>query len=270
MPGERGASGVSAGEPNVRIIIKKARHGGGHHGGAWKVAYADFVTTMMALFIVLWIVGQNPAVKQGVSQYFRNPGLFKDSATSSAVQGGAGLLPGASAEAASPPERKTAEDVEEERLLQDAAKRSRALIEKGGALETLRDQVKIEVTPDGLRIELMERENSPFFRVGSAVPIDQLNPLRENLAKTIGTLPNPITVEGPTDGRQYSDRKNYSNWELSTDRANMARRIIEASGLAAGRIDRVVGHADLLLRVPEDPLGASNRRITFLVRRQGG
>ena len=261
---------MSSDEPRVRIIRKKG-HGGGHHGGAWKVAYADFVTTMMALFIVLWIVGSNEAVRQGIAAYFKNPGIFKEGTAPMTLPDGAGLLPGSPAEAATPPkpEADAAETIREEKKLQEAAGRIKEMInKKGGAFEAFREQIRIEVTPEGLRIELIERDTSPFFRVGSAVPILPLAPLLEGLQPIITTLPNNITVEGHTDSRQYSDRKNYSNWELSADRANSARRIIESAGLPPGRIDRVVGHADRLLLVPDDPLHSNNRRITLLVRRQ--
>lgn len=261
---------MSSDEPRVRIIRKKG-HGGGHHGGAWKVAYADFVTTMMALFIVLWIVGQNETVKQGIAAYFKNPGIFKEGTAPAVLPDGLGILPGQRAEAATPPPKSEADEadiIREEKKLQEAAGRIKEMIEKkGGAFESLKEQIRIEVTPEGLRIELLERDNSPLFRVGSATPIHPLKPLLDGLQQILGTLSNHITVEGHTDSRQYSDRWNYSNWELSADRANSARRIMETAGLPAGRIDRVVGHADRILLVPEDPLHPNNRRITLLVRR---
>jgi chemotaxis protein MotB len=162
-----------------------------------------------------------------------------------------------------------AEKIKEERALQAAAGQIKDMIEqRGGAFEGLREQIRIEVTPEGLRIELIERDTSPFFRVGSAIPIHPLKPLLENLQPILAALSNHITVEGHTDSRQYALRHNYSNWELSADRANSARRIIETAGLPLGRIDRVVGHADRVLLVPDDPLHPNNRRITLLVRRQ--
>jgi chemotaxis protein MotB len=125
------------------------------------------------------------------------------------------------------------------------------------------------MTPEGLRIELMERDSSLFFRVGSATVIEPMKTILEKVYDAVALLPNPITVEGHTDSRQYAQWHNYSNWELSTDRANSARRILEAAGMRPGRIDRVVGHADLLLRFPDDPLNAGNRRISILVRKTG-
>jgi chemotaxis protein MotB len=253
-------------EPKVRIVVRKPKHGQGHHGGAWKVAYADFVTTMMALFIVLWIIGQNEAAKQGIAHFFRNPGLFKQGPAASPFDGGAGVLPG---EPPPPPASPPAPPPDEEHALQEAAEHVKDIIKQGGGFEELREQIRIEITPEGLRIEIMEREDTPFFDVGSAVPIYPLGPLLERLRTIVGKLPNHITIEGHTDARQYSRRRDYSNWELSTDRANTARRILEADGLRPGQIDRIVGHADRVLRRPDDPLHPSNRRITLLVRRQG-
>jgi chemotaxis protein MotB len=259
---------MNANEPRTRIVIRKRGHGGGHHGGAWKVAYADFVTTMMALFIVLWIVGQNAALKQAVASYFKNPGVFKEGRVASLASGGAGVLPAEQA-APPPPPLDAAGKAAEEQALQEAAARVKQLTAKGGAFEAIRDQVRIEVTPEGLRVELMEKDSSPFFQVGSASALHVLRPLLGNLQKALGALPNHITVEGHTDGRQYADPQSFSNWELSVNRANTARKIMEAEGLPPGRIDRIVGHADRLLRTPDDPMHASNRRISFLVRRHG-
>jgi chemotaxis protein MotB len=253
-------------EVRVKIVRKKA-HGGGHHGGAWKVAYADFVTTMMALFIVLWIVGQNEAVKTAVAAYFKNPTILPGSRTTSLAPGGAGILPAERPQVGEERDSE-AEGDSEERALQAAAARIKELTEKGGGFEDLRDQIRIELTPDGLRIELIERDGVPFFEVGSAVLIHPLKPLLEKLNQILAALPNAIAIEGHTDSRRYSLKRNYSNWELSVERANSARRVLEAAGLPATRMERVVGHADRVLLVPDDPLHASNRRITLLVRRQ--
>lgn len=261
-------------EPRPRVVIKRAPHGEGHHGGAWKVAYADFVTTMMALFIVLWIVGQSEPVKHAVARYFRDPGSFREGRgegrSTLPTPGGAGLLPADVAPPGAATDPAHVDPAREEQALQEAAARIKRLTAEGGGFESLREQIRIEVTPEGLRIELIERDESPFFQVGSAAPIPQLQALLEQLEPILASLPNHITLEGHTDARPYSQRRNYSNWELSTDRAHSARRILEAGGLPHGRIDRIVGHADRLLRVPHDPLHATNRRISLLVRRQAG
>ena len=254
-------------EPRVRIIVKKAKHGGGHHGGAWKVAYADFVTTMMALFIVLWIVGQGESVRVAIAKYFKDPGVFKHGGKASVMAGGDGLLDGARPN----PENQQPEGAaaREEKTLQEAAERIKRLMAETPHYAAIKDQITVEVTPEGLRIEVAEKEGSLFFRVGSAAVLDELKPILENLARVLDTLPNAITVEGHTDSRQYSNWRNYSNWELASDRANSARRMMEQNGLTPGRIERVVGHADRVLKFPDNPLNASNRRITVIVRRAG-
>jgi chemotaxis protein MotB len=261
------------GEPEVRIVVKRrAGHGGGHHGGAWKVAFADFVTTMMALFIVLWIVGQNAGAREAIAKYFRDPGVFSTGGAPMLAPGGTGILPGGPAA----PVRGLAETsgegdaqaaAEEERALQDARARILALLDSGRPPGSLRDQVSVEVVPEGLRIEISERDNSLLFDIGSAAIAPFTRVILQTLAQVLAKLPNQITVEGHTDSRRYSTEPEYGNWELSADRANAARRVMEAVALSAGRIDSVVGHADRLLKVPDDPLHASNRRITILVRR---
>ncbi len=254
---------MSADEPRRRIIVKRPDHAA-HHGGAWKVAYADFVTTMMALFIVLWLVGQSEAVRQAVAQYFRHASVLPANSAPTPLPGGAGVLPGEARDTAASQSEDTKS---EEAALNAAAEKIRKAIEADPNIAAIQDQIEIQVTPEGLRIELIERDNSTFFRVGSAIPTRPLTPLLDQLRTVLGTLPNHITIEGHTDARQYTNR-NYSNWELSTDRANVARRLLEDGGLPPGQIDRIAGYADRLLRVPEDPLNASNRRISLLVRRQ--
>ena len=153
-------------EVRVKIVRKKG-HGGGHHGGAWKVAYADFVTTLMALFIVLWIVGQNEAVKTAVANYFKNPTILPGSRTATLTPGGAGILPAERVPTGE--ERDSDEGTSEQKALQAAAGKIKELTEKGGGFEDLRDQIRTELTAEGLRIELIERDGVPFFEVGSAV-----------------------------------------------------------------------------------------------------
>jgi chemotaxis protein MotB len=251
----------------VRVKVVKKKGHTGHHGGAWKVAYADFVTTMMALFIVLWIVGQNAAVKEAVASYFKDPGAFKEARAAKITDGGSGVLPGEPV----PTKEVDAESYSKEQAaLQEAAERIKHLTDQGGGFEELKDQMRIQITHEGLRIEMMERDGLPFFELGSAVLVHPLKPLLEKLNVILESLPNPITIEGHTDSRRYSQRRDYSNWELSVDRANSARRVMATAGLPPERMDRVVGHADRMPLVAEDPLHPSNRRITLLVRRQHG
>jgi chemotaxis protein MotB len=247
--------------PRPRVKIKHG-HGGGHHGGAWKVAYSDFVTTMMALFIVLWIVGQNAGTREAVARYFRDPGAFREGAAPTVVPGGAGLLP-----PGVPPTTGERESAAEEAALAAAGEEFLEALKRAGLFERLREQVRVEVTAEGLRVELAERDDAPLFQVGSAAIMPPMRQILDEVAHAVGALPNPVVVEGHTDARPYVRGHEYSNWELSTDRAHSARRVMEAAGLAPSRIERVAGHADRLLRVPADPRHAANRRITILVRR---
>jgi chemotaxis protein MotB len=247
--------------PKPRVIVKKG-HAGAHHGGAWKVAYADFVTTMMALFIVLWIVGQNAGTREAVAKYFKEPGLPIARTSTSLVPGSTGLLPGHMLVDGAPASGR------EESALEQAAVRFKEALESRGLVETLREQVRVDVASEGLRIELRERDGAPFFRLGSAVVLPEMRPVLEQVARAVAPLPNHITIEGHTDSHQYTNPRDYSNWELSTDRTNSARRIMEAAGLPPGRIDRLIGHADRVPVIPGEPHNAANRRITIIVRRQ--
>jgi chemotaxis protein MotB len=249
----------------VRKVIIRRGHGGGHHGGAWKVAYADFVTTMMALFIVLWIVGQGASVREAIAKYFRDPGVFRQGGKTSLAPGGEGVLPEDHATGEATP---VSASEREERDLREAAKEMRRLLEQTALASQMREQVTIDVVSEGLRIELTERETGPFFKVGSSFVLDAMRSILTALVPALERLPNHITVEGHTDSRQYSASRTYSNWELSADRANAARRVLEGAGLAPGRVDRIVGYADRLPIVRDAPLDARNRRIAVLVRRE--
>jgi chemotaxis protein MotB len=262
---------MKASQGTTRIIIKKNRHGGGHHGGAWKVAYADFVTTMMALFIVLWIVGQGSATKEAIAKYFRDPGVFKEGGASTVIPGGTGIFPGERMPVGGNEVEATKNGaaMREEAALQGAARRLGELASTSGVFDKLKNQIKIQVGKEGLRIELMERDNSPFYQVGNPILVPSAVEVLQRLAVVLQSLPNPITIEGHTDSRQYSTSRQYSNWELSSDRANSARRVLEAASLPEGRIDRVIGHADRIPMVQGDPLDAMNRRISIIVRRMG-
>lgn len=252
--------------PPPIVIVKRARHKGSHHGGAWKVAYADFVTTMMALFIVLWAASQSPNVRQSIASYFRNPGMIASGTA------GTGVLPastGVVARAEADSGRAKAEDESDSdaQTLEQAAQGIRVELEKDPDLRSISSQVRIEVTPEGLRVQLVERDDSLFFEIGSAQVKPALTRVLKIVAGVIGRLPNDVTVEGHTDARQYAEhRRGYSNWELSADRANSARRVLETAGLRARQVTRVVGYADHDLLV-DDALDAQNRRVSVIVKR---
>jgi chemotaxis protein MotB len=237
----------------VRIIVKKKKGHGGHHGGAWKVAYADFVTAMMALFIVLWIVGQSSSAKQAISMYFKDPGVFESG------QGG-GILQGTSGSAPSP----TSNAVIEMEKLKAEAKKIEEVIAATPEFDKFKDKIQITVAKEGLRIELVENSTGLFFDVGSAQMKPETVKLLKLVAQEIGRLNNNIMIEGYTDARPYVG-KDYSNWELSADRANTARRVLEGNGVRQDQVLQVRGFADRNLKHPDLPMDAANRRVSILV-----
>ncbi|HUA61921.1 MAG TPA: flagellar motor protein MotB [Verrucomicrobiae bacterium] len=231
----------------IIIVKKKSGGGGGHHGGAWKVAYADFVTAMMALFIVLWLMSADDEVKKAITFYFNNPsGDGKMMGTAVAGAGHAIEIP-----------------------KDDMAKLREKIQEALKSLpdfSRLKDNVEITITSDGLRIELLETEAGMFFESGRAVPTANGSELLASLAKQLGQLPNGVLIEGHTDSKPFSGDGAYSNWELSADRANSARKLMEASGLRQQQVGQVRGFADRQLRHPDNPESASNRRISVIVQ----
>lgn len=242
-------------------IIKKIKKGhGGHHGGAWKVAYADFVTAMMALFIVLWVLGQGEEVKEAVSGYFKDPIGYGSQ--------GKSLLDGKSSQMIDLKLQEEMNRLEAER--KELEKMGEKLMNEIGddtGLMNLSDQVKIEIVKEGLRIELIDSANDIFFAIGTA----ELNPLARRLLEKIGSelskLPNKIIIEGHTDSRQYrNDGTGYTNFELSSDRANSAKRALVFGGVTERQIDEIRGFADTRLRVPNDPFSFMNRRISITVK----
>ena len=256
----------------IKTVNKRGGHGG-HHGGAWKVAYADFVTAMMALFIVLWIVANNVTVRASVADYFRDPGAM--SKTSSGVMNGSNSMKPFSdtqptqrmmpqdqqpqpTGTASPPQQAEVEKLRQEgdRLMQ--------MIAAIPDLIKFKDQIEIKITKDGLRIELIEQAEGLFFDIGSARLKPDAMQLLRLMASRIGTFPNDVVIEGHTDSRPYT-RSGYNNWDLSTDRANSARRVIEEGGIRERQITSVNGYADRRLKNPDKPLDYANRRVTILV-----
>ncbi len=234
------------------IIIKRKRgHGGhGHHGGAWKVAYADFVTAMMSLFIVLWLLSSSEQVKKAVGGYFSDP-----SGKSHDVGNG---LHGNGSESV------TVKKDDMEKLKE----KLEAAIKDSAPLSKIKEHVVFTITGEGLRVELLEDEHGIFFESGSPVPTIYGQELLAKLAEEIGKLPNKVTMEGHTDSKPYVGNPNYSNWELSTDRANAARRWMVQHGMREDQVTQVRGFADQSLRDPAHPTLASNRRITLIIQYQ--
>jgi chemotaxis protein MotB len=244
------------------IIVKKGGHPhSAHHGGAWKLAYADFVTAMMAFFLVMWIVGQSNPMKAGVAGYFRDPGVFERG-----TGGAAGIMPGAPKGITSPtPTPNESEVAVAKEVLEQAAQRLREAIEQLPDFSKIKDRVEIEVTSEGLRIELIDTANDSFFQVGSAVLHNDSKQLLGVIASELGKIPNRVAVEGHTDARAFGGRAGYGNWELSADRANSARRAMQDSGLRLDQVDTVRGYAERRPRIADDPLDARNRRISIVV-----
>ena len=234
------------------IVIKKKGGHGGHHGGAWKVAYADFVTAMMALFIVLWLMAQNDPVKKAVAGYFNDPrGTANLLGTTMAGNGVA-----------------VTQNDQNTKRLEDLKQKLEQEIKAKKELEKLSKQIEITITPEGLRIELIEDKNGTFYQSGSAQLSSSGQELLALLAAELKTLPNQLLIEGHTDAAQYSTDANYSNWELSADRANSARRLLQQDGVRRDQVTQVRGFADQMLRVKSNPYDPSNRRITILVKNE--
>lgn len=232
------------------IVIKKKGGHGGHHGGAWKVAYADFVTAMMALFIVLWLTAQSDPVKKAVAGYFNDPR-------------GTGSLLGTTMTGTGSTVVVAQANRERLELLKN---RLEAEIQAKKELQKLAKQIEITITPEGLRIELLEGKDGTFYQSGSARLSPSGQELLALLAAELKTLPNHLLIEGHTDARPYSKDANYSNWELSADRANAARRLLQEDGVRSNQVTQVRGYADQLLRVKSNPYDPSNRRVTILVQ----
>ncbi len=230
------------------IIIKKKAGHGGHHGGAWKVAYADFVTAMMALFIVLWLLNTNKPVKEAIAGYFNDPsGTGSKLGTTMNGKGEAIVLP-------------KKDDMPK---LKEALEKS---IIQMPDFAKMKDQIEMTVTPEGLRIEMLESASGTFFDIGSPKPNAQGKELLVLLAQQLARLPNKVSIEGHTDSKPYTGKGEYGNWELSADRSNAARRLMQQNGLGEKQVTQVRGYADQRLRKPDSPLDPSNRRISVIVQ----
>ncbi|HVB38395.1 MAG TPA: flagellar motor protein MotB [Vicinamibacterales bacterium] len=250
------------------IIVKKKRGGhAGHHGGAWKVAYADFVTAMMAFFLVMWIIGQSHIVRSAVAGYFRDPGIFNYEKSNGVMEGEkVGIAPQAPVSVHEIDPKLS----EADRLaLQKAGDRIRQALEKMPEFKDLKDQIEIQMTNEGLRIQMIDSSKMGFFDTGSAVVNAEGEKILVAIAQELGKLPNGVVIEGYTDSRQYSKGDTYTNWDLSADRANAARRVMERHGVDPSQVREVRGYADTNLRIPKNPLDPRNRRVSILVRYVG-
>lgn len=246
MEKDKGKGGKA--KPTIIVVKKvKGKAHGGHHGGAWKVAYADFVTAMMALFMVLWLVSTaDSSLKKGIADYFRQPpGVFDTLAPTGNLSY----------------ERKDSflEPLEElqERLSQE--------IEALDNYNDIKNQVRLSITPEGLLIDVLDSDRRAFFESGSAEVRPLLRHILEKLVPHIQKLPTKIMISGHTDAHVYRNNAFFSNWELSAARALNTRREMEKMGLPMAMIDRIIGYADSAPLLPNDPYNPANRRISILV-----
>lgn len=275
------------------IIIKRVKKGGhGHHGGSWKVAFADFATAMMAFFLLLWLLGATTEKQKGaISEYFRNPSAVAGASvvpSPSTIQGSGGSStsmiklgggmelhstaavpedirpsPGAQVDVTPESPAKLAE-IEDAERLEGLLGQLRDAIEQRETLAEYKDQILLDVTPEGIRIQIVDHERRSMFPLGSATLESYSANILAELAGIVNSVPNRISISGHTDIRPYV-KINYSNWELSADRANAARRALIVGGLPAEKVGRVVGLASSVLldaHAPDSPL---NRRISIIV-----
>ena len=288
---------------NPPIIIKKVKGGGGHahHGGAWKVAYADFVTAMMAFFLLLWLLNATTdEQKLGISAYFSPEAVSTGRSGSGGLLGGTTMSPegaftsvggvadgGLIVALPSPPtvssEAEDGDEVEtissaqlsellaarEQEQFEEAEAVLRQAIQGVPELADLKNSLLVDQTPEGLRIQLVDQEQVSMFDTGSAAPLENTRRLARLVAQVVANLPNKISVSGHTDATPYRASADYTNWELSSDRANAARRLLLESGLGPERISLVQGHADTEPLLPDNPASPRNRRISIVLLRQG-
>ena len=298
------------------IIVKRRKKGGaGHHGGAWKVAYADFVTAMMAFFLVMWLVSSiSKEQRAAVFDYFKNPSMQPGKtvrpapgqmgpggASTSVINMGGGMdaprvtlvkppdsntqskpepfniKPQSQAPGAGQTQRQSEPanmDVETARKIMEEAEHKkleslleelRKAIDNSQALRPFKDQLLLDITPEGLRIQIVDAQNRPMFDVGSARLKDYTTVILKTLAGYLNSVPNRISISGHTDIRPYPGGVDYTNWELSADRANAARRALRTGGLTEAKIARVVGLSSSVLFNKDDPQNAINRRISIIV-----
>jgi chemotaxis protein MotB len=323
---------MAAGDPIIIIKRIKKGHNAPHHGGAWKVAYADFVTAMMAFFLLLWLLNATTQEqRKGISDYFAPASVSRNTSGSGALLGGTtmtkdgalnargqpvrlplpssedfviepsdddaevmkrmpevegpndqapeqaadannGALPGK--EGTKDPSTLSEKDVEkivrerEEQLFGEAAQELRQAISTSPDLKKLAENLLIDQTPEGLRIQIVDQDQLSMFALGSATPNQQTRQLLAEVARVITKLPNRIAVSGHTDSTPYSANSSYTNWELSTDRAQASRRVLVEDGLPAARVQRVMGKADREPLIANDPASPRNRRISIVLLRE--
>ncbi len=287
------------------IIVKKVIKGGhGHHGGAWKVAYADFVTAMMAFFLLLWLLNvTTDEQKLGIADYFSPASVSRSTSGSGGVLGGQTVVvdgakisdsgtPSVIMTMATPPAPSTeSEDVDggpetepldeeererleaqradlEEAAFEEAKEALQQAIQDVPEIAELSKHILVDMTPEGMRIQLVDQDRNSMFPTGKAELLEHAKTLMAMITRVVERLPNKIKITGHTDATPYRTDNGYGNWELSADRANASRRAMLQSGLAPARITQVTGKADTDPLFPADPFAASNRRISIVLLRE--
>ncbi|WP_323017867.1 flagellar motor protein MotB [Castellaniella sp.] len=260
-----------------RVVVRRKRaYGEGHHGGSWKIAYADFMTAMMAFFLVMWLLLLVPKTElEGIAEYFRMPlitavtgGPKVDNSRSVIPGGEPSIIPNPNPAPPQSPsmDQQEQQDQLDQESLENLKQQLENLIENNPVLKQFRPQLLLDMTPDGLRIQILDQQNRPMFATGSARVQPYMRDILRELALPISQLPNSITISGHTDATQYaSGDRSYSNWELSADRANSARRELVAGGLIEKKVKRILGLGDTVNLIQDDPMAAVNRRISVLV-----
>ena len=275
-------------EQRPTIIVRRVKKvaGGGHHGGSWKVAYADFVTAMMAFFLVMWLMGATTNKERAaISEYFRNPspltGKSFSPAPGPAGPGGAsnsmiklgGTMDIPRGDANDPfpkppndaPSSEEQQKAQEKQRLETLMQALEEAIGKSQALEPFKDQLLLDLTPEGLRIQIVDQQNRPMFALGSSALKDYTQAILVELAGFINQVPNHISITGHTDTTPYAGNRGYTNWELSAERANAARRALVAGGMHEDKVSRVVGLSSSMLFDKQNPQNPINRRISIVV-----
>lgn len=278
------------------IVIKKIVKGGGHHGGAWKVAYADFVTAMMAFFLLLWLLGvTDETVRGGIAEYFKSPSplIGPGGASTSMIKlGGSNDIPKGDGDTPNeqskdgqkdtPEVVKIVEVTQDKKVLDQLMIKLKEAIEQSEMLSDFKDQIYLEVTPEGLRIQILDKDKRPMFSSGSETLKPYTRVILQEIAKVITRYaPNKISITGHTDAATFGKgvieyetvdgeviKKQYSNWELSSDRANAARRELIKGGMPSDQVGRVVGLASSILFDKKNPYNPINRRISIIVMNQ--
>lgn len=258
-------------EAKPRIIIKHVHKAGGgaHHGGGWKIAYADFMTAMMAFFLVMWLLSiSSPKQREGIAEHFRMPlrvamaGGDKSSLSTSMIPGGGADVTHVEGEIK---HTDASEDEADASRLAEMKKKLDELIEKSPVFQQFRSQILIDITTEGLRLQIVDSDNRPMFELASARVVPHMRAILRELAPVLNGLPNKITLSGHTDAIVYTNDRSYGNWELSADRANASRRELVTGGMTEGKVLRVIGLADSMHLDRVEPRNPINRRISIIL-----